>query len=521
MMKTHKSLNIFHMDFNYVSLNREYIRDWLRQVKGMGFNAILWELEDKVQWKTCPECVWPEAMSQKEFKELLAYSRSLGLEPIPLLQTIGHAEYVLKHRKYFPFRELADHHDCYCTSNPQVTKFLRTWIEEYLNLFGDIRYFHLGGDEAYVFGKCPKCSAYAAANGKNTLFGNHIRALAEPLLKKNVRPGVWNDMIMKDPEALGFDRDKYVIWDWNYWDGDKKPESVHLHALGRYSPETLKQSGILQKFPELVDGKGALRSFGSVQVLKKHGFEVILCSSSRSAGDTFFCPGPVHAANIAGAAKTATSEKLLGHCVTSWAIRLNDYTTQVPYIGLATYARSRTGKTSEALLHGYCRELFGTNPDKFIRAMTILGVSLPFAQAVTSGVQWRRDWKDSIPAPAGYLKKYLADLKKNNPERYNSFPKTLQRAVAEIPEGIKLLSEFFTEAKQRHDIIDAWLSGAGFLLSTALISQRLMMNRRTSELKAILNHRKNDYEALLRRRETPLSAAKNAGLVYDTLIDVC
>ncbi len=321
---TDNKLKIFHMDFNYVSLKREYIRDWLRRLKDMGFNAILWELEDKVQWETCPECVWPEAMSKKEFRDLLSYSRALGLEPVPLLQTIGHAEYVLMQKKYRPFRELDERHDCYCTSNAKVTRFLKSWVEEYLDLFGDIRHFHLGGDEAYAFGKCPKCAAYIKGHSRNKLFGNHIRALAEPILKNNIRPGIWNDMIMKEPEALGFDTETYVIWDWNYWDGDKTPETVNLHALGSFSQENIGKSGILKDFPELVDGKGKLRSFASVQVLKKHGFDVILCSASRSYGDTFFCPLPMHAANIAGAAKTVSSENLLGHCVTSWAIRLND-----------------------------------------------------------------------------------------------------------------------------------------------------------------------------------------------------
>ena len=78
-------MNIFHMDFNGVSLKGDYVRSWLRRLKGMGFEAILWELEDKVQWETCPECVWPEAMSKDEFREILSYSRALGLEPLSLI----------------------------------------------------------------------------------------------------------------------------------------------------------------------------------------------------------------------------------------------------------------------------------------------------------------------------------------------------------------------------------------------------------------------------------------------------
>ncbi len=513
-----RMLNIFHLDLNYVNLKKEYLRDWLAKLKGMGFNAVLWELEDKVRWETCPECVWPEAMSKREFKELLAFSRKLGLEPIPLLQTVGHAEYVLMHRRYRAFRELRDRHDCYCTSNPKVTKFLKDCIEEYMGVFGDIRYFHLGGDEAYVFARCPRCSAYAGKHGRDALFGNHIRAISEPLLRKGIRPGIWNDMIMKDPDALGFDRSKYVVWDWNYWDTDKAPERINLHALGHYTLADIHASGMLKEFPELLDPKGRLRPFASVRILKRHGFDVILCSASRSHGDTFFCPAPAHCANIAAAARTAASEKLLGHCVTSWAIRLNDYAVQIPSIGLAGYACSRPWKSSDELFHSYCRELFGTDPEKFIRAVKLLGVSLPFAQSSTTGVQWN-GMKDSMPAPKGYLKRFLLKLKKTNPERLDSFRSSVGSALAGTPEGIRLLAEFFQKARKGHEIVDAWLSAAHFLLTSALAAENILEGRKTRGIAGILEKNKKLYETFLEIRETPLSARKNAGLAYDSIID--
>jgi len=511
-------LTIFHLDFNFVSLQRDYVREWLRRLKGLGYNAILWELTDKVRWEICPECVWPEAMSKKEFREILAYSKSLGLEAIPLLQTVGHAEYVLRHKKYHPFREVADRHDCYCTSNLKVTRFLKSWVEEHLDLFGDLRYFHLGGDEAYVFGKCPRCAAAIKRQGRNQLFGNHIRALAEPILRRKIRPGIWNDMIMKDPAATGFDRQRFVIWDWNYWDTDQPPERVNLYALGRFSREEVGTSGILRDFPELVDGQGRLRPFGSVQVLKKHGFDVILCSSSRSHGDTFFTPRPHHVANIVGAAQTVVAENLLGHCVTSWSVRLNDYAAQLPYIGLAAYAASRPGKSSTELLEGYCRKLFGTDPAKFIRAIHLLSINMPFVQAGTTGVQWNT-LVDSLPAPKGFLKNYLPKLKRIHRERFDSFPVSIQQAITDVPMGIKLLAEFFTEAKGGFEVIEAWLTGARFLLATALIGDRILGKQKGPEFPVILKQIKDEYAAYLRRREDPLSAEKNAGLAYDALID--
>jgi len=106
-------LKIFHIDLNFVSLKEVYLKKWLKKLAAMGYNAILWELENKVAWETCPECVWPEAMSKDTFRKLLGYSKELGLEPIPLLQTVGHGEYVMLHEKYHSFRENPERHDSY------------------------------------------------------------------------------------------------------------------------------------------------------------------------------------------------------------------------------------------------------------------------------------------------------------------------------------------------------------------------------------------------------------------------
>ena len=50
-------LNIFHMGYNFVCLKRAYQREWLKRIVEMGYNAVLWELEDKICWESCPECV--------------------------------------------------------------------------------------------------------------------------------------------------------------------------------------------------------------------------------------------------------------------------------------------------------------------------------------------------------------------------------------------------------------------------------------------------------------------------------
>ena len=514
--RSNDKLNIFHIDFNYVSLRIDFLRDWLKRIADMGFNAVLWELEDKVAWETCQECVWSEAMSKNDFRELLAYSKSLGLEAIPLLQTIGHAEYVLLQDKYKKFREVPEKYDCYCTSNPEVTDFLARWIEEYLELFGDIKFFHLGGDEAYVFGTCPQCAEIVDQYGKNKLYSDHINKLARPLLEKNIRPGIWNDMIMEYPDSVDLISKDFVIWDWNYWDTDTTPEHVLVRSHGRLKKEELNDE-ILKSLPELLDKNNNLQPFYSVKTLKKHGFDIILCSSSSSGGDNFYCPAPIHTGNIVGAASTVASEDLLGNCVTSWALRLNDYITQIPFIGLATAAMKNPEKTSKMLQYEYCENLFGVKPDKFITASDILGISMPFTQAHSTGVQWD-GMKGSLPPPPNFISEHLIELNKN-PETLKASASTINTALVNIPQGIKLLSEFFQEAEKGFEIIEYWLTAAKFLLDRALIAQKIINKVKTQEIVQLLEIQKTEYTAFLKRRETPKSAEKNSGLVFDSIIN--
>jgi Glycosyl hydrolase family 20, catalytic domain len=512
-----KKLNIFHIDFNFVCLRTDFLRNWLKRIADMGFNAILWELEDKVRWETCPECVWPEALSKEEFRELLAYSKSLGLEPLPLLQTIGHAEYVLLQDKYKGFREVADKHSCYCTSNLEVSDFLIRWIKEYIELFGDIRFFHLGGDEAYEFGTCSQCAGIVEKYDKNKLYSNYINALAAPLLENNIRPGIWNDMIMHYPDSVNEISKDFVIWDWNYWDTDDTPKQVNVRNHGYLKKEEL-DDGLLKSLPELLDKDNLLQPFYSVKTLKKHGFDIILCSGASTGGDNFYCPSPIHAGNIVGAASTVISDDLLGNCVTSWAIRLNDFITQIPSIGLATLAMREPEKNSKTLQYEYCENLFGAKPDKFITASHLIGMSIPFAQSNSTFFQWDGT-KGSLPAPSNYINKYLEGLEQENPDLLKSFTLTVNKGLVDLPQGIKLLSEYFQEAKRGLDIIEYWITGASFLLNRALIAQKILNNDRLPEIVQLLEAGKNEYTAFLCRRETPKSAEKNAGLVFDPIID--
>lgn len=519
-------LIIFHIDMNSVSLREDYLREWLKKAAEMGYNAVLWEVEDEIRWKTCPECVSPDAFSKKQFRAILQYSRELGLEPIPLLQTIGHAEYVLRNKKYFSFREDPEYYDCYCTTNPEVRKFLKTWIREYLDLFGEIRYFHLGGDEVYRFGTCPKCSARVAAVGANQLYIEHMTDIAEPLVKRGIRPGIWSDMILKHPESLTIVPREFIFWDWNYWDGEEEPNTLMVWSAGSRIPKENITTEIISQFPEIVDSSGKFQPFYTSDKLKNAGYDVILCSSSRCYGDGVFAgQHDLHTANVIGAARKTVHSGLLGTCVTSWAVRIPNFETQYPwlYLGPLTIKNPQLSRTE--LLSMAATALLGTADSTFYEAIALIGYPFTFAAEKSTGIGWT-GMKDGCPAPDGYIRNLIENWKtKKDGEAWGKNKTNIAQAIENIQIGTGLLNDFLPVANRGFDMLNAWSQAAYFQYWQAIVADEIvrkadsLSTRSSAEMISLLKSLKLEYQAWAETWMTKAAAAQNAGLIYDAIIN--
>lgn len=400
----------FHIDMNFTSLREDYLREWLTRLSGIGYTAILWELENKIQWETCPECVTEEAFSKQSFRRVLQYARSLGLENIPLLQTIGHAEYVLKNPKFHSWREDPDWSDCYCTSHPEVRAFLKAWIAEYLVLFDhDVKRFHLGGDEAYRFATCPECRAQADKIGITAHYADHLSDLALALRQRNIIPAIWGDMLLAKPEQIDAMPRHFEIWDWNYWDGIAPPEKTQVWGHGMLSKEEINPT-IRRKFPELLSKEGEIRPFFSANFLHDRGWNVVLCSSTRAFGDSFFVGcHDVHAPNVVGVSQTARQKGMTGACVTSWGVRLHPWEVQYPCIRMAALAWHQPDLDFHQVESLSIQECLGTvSADLLVN----LGKPFPFFRHRENGIQFNQ-LKDPVPAPDGYIHNMLAKWRQN------------------------------------------------------------------------------------------------------------
>ena len=445
-------MKLFHFDFNFGAPRHDYLRHWLKQLASLGYDGIVWELEDKVRWQTCPECVDPEAFSKDELSVLLGEANQLGLENIPLLQTLGHAEYVLRHSKYQQWREHPTHNDMYCPSIPEVRAFLRRWLEEIIELFGpSLSHVHLGADEAYDFGTCPACRQTLALKGANGLLADHLTAVAAPLLERGIRPGIWSDMVLRHPEQLGAIPPEFVIWDWNYWDGIDPPERIRIWGLGDASPHELPAE-TLRAIPEVLDGTSQPRAFYTVDLLHRLGRDVVVCSSTRSHGDSPFCGNhSLHARNVVGAVRKAAATDALGTLVTSWGIRIHSFETQLPWIALAARAPEQPELGYDELLRRVAREVHGLEDATLFELIAAIGRPWPLSTTDELGIQWNGR-KEMIPAPDGFFQGLLEASRRETPDLTES----IIAGANEADRAVGELGRLAWKATDHVDSLEAW-----------------------------------------------------------------
>lgn len=514
-------LIIFHFDFNSVSLKKEYILKWINLASDIGYNAILWEVEDEIKWETCPECVSPDAFSKDEFKDILNYSKKMGLEPIPLLQTIGHAEYVLQNEKYISFREDSTRYDCYCTSNENVKIFLKKWINEYLELFGDIKYFHLGGDEAYAFATCRDCKNKAEKLGENKFYASYLSEIANPILEKGIRPGIWSDMLLSNPDQISAIPKEFILWDWNYWDGDSIPEKVMVWGKGRLAKNEIDEK-ILKNVPEILN-ENNLREFYTSDYLKRNGYDIILCSSSRSYGDGVFVGrNELHSENIIGAARKTVLNNLLGTCVTNWAVRIPNFETQLPWIFLAPLTIKNPSLSYTELIETTYLSLFDFYRSNLFENFNQIGFSFPFANTNTTGIMWT-GLKDSKPAPNNYIQNLIEKWKKNG--QFESNAEIIKNAVEIISKGNSELLYHIQNANKGYEILNNWSIAGYFNYWQAVIANKIIDIEKGNLLKGkdeflnLILGLKNAYIFWAKSWMTEISANQNACLIYDGIIN--
>ena len=177
----------------------------IRAMARWKYNYVVLEYGAKLKLKFNPRLNISGSVSPEEVKSVCAYARSYNVEPIPNLNSLGHMDRFYYSKKYTP------HGGVDITNEDIYEKFLFPMYEEYLDAFGDVKYFHTGMDESFHLFKSLK------KQGENIpeLFTRHIIKVRDFFAKKGIRIIVWSDMLLarKDSNHNGAaSGERYGSW---------------------------------------------------------------------------------------------------------------------------------------------------------------------------------------------------------------------------------------------------------------------------------------------------------------------
>ncbi|MGH0142530.1 UNVERIFIED_CONTAM: hypothetical protein FKN15_055419 [Acipenser sinensis] len=141
-------LKLVHLDLKGAPPRIVYLAQLFPLFSRLGANALLLEYEDMFPYEGSLEILRAKhAYSPSEIRELLDLAQSNGLEVIPLVQTFGHMEFVLKHKQFSHLREVKWSPNALNPHRPESLQLIHTMTEQVLGLHPGARWLHIGADE--------------------------------------------------------------------------------------------------------------------------------------------------------------------------------------------------------------------------------------------------------------------------------------------------------------------------------------------------------------------------------------
>jgi len=272
----------YHLDLRIQVIKMPALKKFVKKLKDNGINTLIVEWEATYPYEKYPIIANSYSYTKSEINSFMELCNNLKLDVIPLQQSFGHVEYILRNYRFADLRE--DQHDFsqVCPSEEQANKALFTDLFKELAASHNSKYFHIGGDETYLLGHCEKCKKKAAEEGLSKLYIDHIKMLCDIVIKMGKRPVLWADIALKHPEAIKLLPKETVFTDWNYgWD---------------------------------------LNQFGNLDHLRKNGYEVWGAPAIRSSYDNYYLSRwQFHFNNLKDFVPAARRLGYTGMVLTSWS----------------------------------------------------------------------------------------------------------------------------------------------------------------------------------------------------------
>uniref|UniRef100_A0A3Q2YDK3 beta-N-acetylhexosaminidase n=1 Tax=Hippocampus comes TaxID=109280 RepID=A0A3Q2YDK3_HIPCM len=211
---------VVHLDLKGAPPKVEYIFQLIECFSRLGADGLLVEYEDMFPYEG--ELKLLQATSQP-ILAIQKVAKSKGMEIIPLVQTFGHLEFVLKHRPMWSLREVSN---CVGTLNPHKEegfKLVMEMLRQVVELHPGLNALHIGADEVYMLGEGELSKLWLASSGRTVeqLFLSHVASIVKYIKKEwpHMTIIMWDDMMrgmsqdtLKASGIVGFVQP--MLWDY-------------------------------------------------------------------------------------------------------------------------------------------------------------------------------------------------------------------------------------------------------------------------------------------------------------------
>jgi hypothetical protein len=314
----------FHLNLqNCRAIDFDAARHLIEKCAKFKLNTLLVEYGDRFPFREPADLADTAALTTEQVGALTALAVSLGIELIPLQQSLAHLEYLLKHESRAALRERPPKTGLMCPSNPESLALFKSLAKQVMELHPKSRWFHIGGDEARKVGECPICKAAVKRDGLAALVGRYLGDAARWVLEQGKRPIIWDDTLCAFPETLSAIPKETIIAYWDYIAvSDPTPVLIPrmAHAQGgprvahdwswRVTPKRGRvsevQVDVMKNYSRPVRLKSALgaeymaeygsylggdfpkwiRALPYLEYYRDKGFDVITCPTAMGNGDT-------------------------------------------------------------------------------------------------------------------------------------------------------------------------------------------------------------------------------------------
>ena len=227
------SVKGFHLDLRIQTMPMPALKALAGDLHQKGINTLVMEWEASYPFQEDPQIANRYVYTRAQIKDFIDYCHRLKIDVIPLQQSFGHVEYILRNNRYAALRE--DEHDLsqVCPAKKELNKALFTRLFKDLAATHASPYIHIGCDETHLLGHCPLCKKLAAEEGLSKLYFDHVKMLCDIVISLGKKPVLWADIALKHPEYLQLLPKQTILVDWNYgWDFNQFGDHSTLVSSG-------------------------------------------------------------------------------------------------------------------------------------------------------------------------------------------------------------------------------------------------------------------------------------------------